>query len=420
MASDFSWGPKDTELELALADYRKAFGETTGTTLLAQAAEADDSYGKKKLTDAQKQQRMQEAIIWARRESEIENDEIVRLRAVVGTVSEASYEGAYVLSSMLLAAAVGRADLLTRVNTALLAGNAAVDFQQWEAAKTAYVDCLESLRLVLLFFEADEAQVRRIESGILHSWSQIREHLDESGDILDLPDDARAYETMLKQVVWNTDFGENNRGHLPQADAMARLVIGLEHFLEVQNGDSLQLAKAWEASRASLVIPDEEHVEFGQSRCMTTCADAFLETGNYEAAVSLYAALSDSVTDSNEVGLSHVLINRAIALYQLGRTQEAQALFATIDAATLENLAGFIVTLRAEWSRYVATRYILNVDGATDFEETSKLVEEAIREIARIMIQSASGRIGYLRELFVGQISRDVAGILALDQYFSN
>jgi len=412
----FSIGPKDTELELALVEYRQSFGETTGTTFLARAAEADDSYGKKKLTDIQKQQRLQQAIVWARRESEIENDEIVRLHAVVGTVSEDSYECGYVLSSMLLAAAVGWGDLPTRINTALLAGSAAVSFEKWQAAKTAYVDCLESLRVLLRFFQADEAEVLRLESGILRTWSKIRERLNESGELLDLPDDAAAYEAMLEHVVWNTDFGPSNRGHLPQADAMARLAIRLEHFLEVQNGDSLQLAKAWAARRTSLAVPDEEEEEFAQSRCMVTCADALLETGSYEAALLIYSAVLDSATGTDKLGRSHVLINQTMAFYQLGRNQEALTSFETIDAKTLEDLAGLILIIKAEWARYLAGRYILNRAGGDDLEQTNNLINEAIHDVA-IMVGSADGRTGYLRGLFVGQISRDIAAILALNRY---
>jgi tetratricopeptide (TPR) repeat protein len=270
--------------------------------------------------------------------------------------------------------------------------------------------------VLLRFFQTDEAEVLRLESGILRTWSKIRERLNQSGELLDLPDDAAAYEAMLEHVVWNTDFGPSNRGHLPQADAMARLAIRLEHFLEVQNGDSLQLAKAWAARRTSLAVPDEEEEEFAQSRCMVTCADALLETGSYEAALLIYSAVLDSATGTDKLGRSHVLINQTMAFYQLGRNQEALTSFETIDAKTLEDLAGLILIIKAEWARYLAGRYILNRAGGDDLEQTNNLINEAIHDVA-IMVGSADGRTGYLRGLFVGQISRDIAAILALNRY---
>lgn len=421
MGNEYSIGPWETELELELAEYRQKFGETPATEFLSRAADADDSYGKKKLTDVQKEQRLAETVEWARRESQIGNDDIERLMAVVGTVSESSFECGYVLSSMLLAAAVGQADLQTRINAAVVAGNAASGFKKWEATKVAFLDCLESLRLLLRFFQADEASAREMEVGILRAWSEVREELGAPSQIFDLPDDT-ASGVLLQHVVWNTDFGPHNRGHLPQTDALARLVIRLEHWLEAQNGDALQLARAWGIELASnLPIPDCEVAEAGRARCTVTCADALLETGSYEAALLLYDQVLQPVDDSSNPMFAHVLINQALAQYQLGRKEAAQKTFAAINSKSLKAVADIVITLKAEWARYIAARSVLRVKrlSSAESEKTTADVEEAVRDIAGMLIGSSSGRTGHLRSLFVGQIARDTAGILALRKYRS-
>jgi tetratricopeptide (TPR) repeat protein len=429
--AEFSLSPFTTELELELNDYRQKFGETAGTELLARAAEADDSYGKKNLTDAQKAQRLAEVVAWARRELKIQNEEIERLMVSVGTVSEASFECGYVLSSVLLAAAVSNAQAHTRVHAALVAADAAKSFDRLVAAddakslgrfrdaKAAYVDCLESLRLMARFFVVDEDRIRELESYILGAWSELRMLLGETGDILDLSEDPPA-ETLLEHVIWNTDFGPHNSGHLPQTDAMARLVIRLEHWLEAQGGDASRLAAAWlTVIRASTSIPDRDKEEFSKARCMVTCADALLETGSYEAALPLYAEATRYLKGMFMPLYTHAQINQSLALYQLGRMEEARISFGEVDAQKLEQLAGIVLTVQAEWARYLAVRYVLRADDAPSEEaaQVQAAVEEKVVEIGRLLVGSADGRIGHLRSLFVGQISRDVAAILALDNY---
>jgi len=422
MGNEYSIGPWETELELALAEYREKFGETPTTEFLARAAEADDSYGKKKLSAVKKKQRLAEAVEWARREAQLGNDDVERLLAVVGTVSESSFESGYSLSSMLLAAAVGCADLQTRIHVAVVAGEAASGFKKWEASKVALLDCLESLRLLLRFFQADEASARGMEAGILGVWSNVREELDAPIQIFDLPD-ANASDVLLQHVVWNTDFGPHNRGHLPQTDALARLVIRLEHWLEAQNGDALQLARAWGTELASnLPIPDSEVPEAGRARCMVTCADALLETGSYEAALLLYDQVLQPVDDPSNPMFAHVLINQALAQFHLGRKEAAQKTFAAINSKSLKSVSDIVLTLRAEWARYLAARSVLRVKklSEAESEKTTAEVEEAVRDIAGMLVGSSTGRTGHLRSLFVGQIARDTAAILALRKYRSD
>jgi tetratricopeptide (TPR) repeat protein len=411
---NFSVWPLKTELELAHEQYRAEFGETAGSELLRRAAEADDSYGLKKLESAEKAKRLAEAVVWARRESGVDNDEIERLRGVVGKVSEFSYEGGYSLSTILLGAATGGADLVTRANAAATAGDAATASDEWEAARAAYTDCLESLRVLNRFFVEDAAEISSMESRILRDWTQVRTKLGSSEHPFDLHA-GDAANVLLERVVWNTDFGG---GFLPQTDAMARLVIRLEHWFEVQNGNGVSLAASWrDAIFSTLPLPGQDDDISDRTRCAVTCADALLETGNYEAALQLYAGALDTAKDAGPL-FAHPRINQAFALYGLGRKQEALEAFDGIDGESLKSSGGFILTLEAEWARYVAASCLLKpanpeADKAAAHEEVRRLVHR----IGSLSVGSAAGRTGYLRNLFVGQLSRDTGAIMAMVSY---
>jgi len=414
MAVEYSVGPNKTELELAHEQYLQEFGKTAGTELLLRAAEADDSYGKKKLNAKQKSKRLSEAVTWARRDSHIDDDEIDRLRGVVGTVSESSFESGYSLSTMVLGAATGRSQIVTRVNAAVTAASAALAFEKWEAARGAFADCVESLRLLRRFFAGDEIQIQSMESQILQQWTRLRTKLDGAEHLLDLEAGAEA-NVLLERVAWNTDFGPGNGGFIPQTDAMARLVIRLEHWFEAQNGDATSLAASWrDAIPSKLTIPKEDDDGPGRNRCTVTCADALLETGNYAAALHLYdGALG--VAEYAEGPLSaHTRINKALALYGLGQKEESVRTLDEIDRASLKSLSDLILTMQAEWARYLA---VSNLLGPTDprTNETATEVRRLVGHVGGLLVGSDNGRTGYLRSLFVGQLARDTEAILAMN-----
>jgi hypothetical protein len=253
-----------------------------------------------------------------------------------------------------------------------------------------------------------------MESRILREGTQVRTKLGSSEHLFDLHASDPA-NVLLERVVWNTDFGG---GFLPQTDAMARLVIRLEHWLEVQNGDGMSLAASWrDAIFSTLSLPGRDDDRSDRTRCAVTCADALLETGNYEAALHLYAGVLEEAEDAGPLS-AHPRINQAFALYGLGRKQEALEAFDGIDRESLKSGGELILTLEAEWARYVAASCLLKpanpeVDKTAAHEEVRRLVGH----VGGLLVGSAKGRTGYLRNLFVGQLSRDTAAILAMVSY---
>ena len=412
---EFTLGAFNTELEIARDQYKSEAGETPGAEFLTRAAEADDSYKKKSLDEAQKAQRLAEAIGWARRDSTIEEAEIETLFGVVGTVSEASYECGYVLSSMLLGAAVGRSGIATRIRAAGISVNAAVSFERLPPARRALEDYLESLRLLIRFFNPDQNVVRTMTGQVVATWSRMKGELGVSDELFDISHADDGARFLLDLVIWNTDFGRGNGGYIPQTDALARLVIRLEHYVEMQGGDAMAMAAAWrEALEKGYPIPDER-VENGLARCAGTCAEALLQIGRPEAASHLYESILNITDYARSPLSSRAKIGQALALYQCGRHEEAVAAFRTVDAAQLEQLAGMILTVRADWARYIAASSILLGAKEATPSATAEAPRTIVEDIARMLIGSSDGRTGYLRSLFVGELARDVESILALD-----
>jgi tetratricopeptide (TPR) repeat protein len=250
-----------------------------------------------------------------------------------------------------------------------------------------------------------------MKSGVLRTWSQLREAHGISDELFDLPS-GDAPRVLLERVVWNTDFGRGNGGFIPQADAMARLVIRLEHWFEVCNGDAMALAAAWlKTIDLTHSIPQEN-----RDRCTMTCADALLETGKYEAALRLWESLLQKADYEQALFSARAKINRALALHQLGRVEEALLALQAVDARGLEEGGTLILTVKAEWARYLAARSaIVAADQRDDGMKgrTAETARQLVVDIGRLLVGSEGGRTGYLRALFVGQLLRDIEAILA-------
>lgn len=410
-----------TELEIALEEYRGASGDTPGARLLARAEEADDAYKKKGYSEEEKTRRLAETVAWARREGGVDDPELERLIGVVGTVSECSYENGYVLATILHAAATGRSGIEMRLRTSMVSGEAAVHVNQLEPARNAYADAIETLRLMARFFnlegffQVDADHLAETETFITRAWEGRDGQLGKPSRPLDLPErDAAGF--LLEHVIWNTDFGQDDRGLLVQSDAFARLVIRLEHWSEIQGGDPQAIASAWEkAIDDNLSIPGlkPEDYPFARARCAIVCADALLETGNPGPAIPLYDQALRDFSNENHPLHVHARIDQALALYQLGLSDEARRVFAAIDRVNLQELAEFVLTVRSEWARYLAVARLLRFPlNDLPAEDVAKIVEH----IARMLVGTSDGRTGYLRNLFIGELVRDIEALRFLAQ----
>jgi hypothetical protein len=404
MPEMFGLASRRTELEIALEEYRGALGDTPGTRLLARVTEADDAYGDKKYSPEEKVGRLADVEQWARWESDVEEEELRRLLGVVASVSEASYENGYVLARVLLAAAVRHAGLDFRLNAALVCGNSAMSFGQIETAKVASADAIESLRLARRYlpsiYKLDTERLAEVESAVLRSGKSAEE---TEWAPLDLPE-THAADRLIESAIWHTD---DFKGFTSRADAAARMAIRLEHWIEVQGGDAEAIAGAFEGYIDSDSLFKNKRVEPGsgdavRARFAAMCADALLETGNGGAAARLYDRALGYL-DGGDQYRSRISIGQAAALFAAGTTDRAREVLSAINFSTLGQLGELVLTWQGEVARYLAVARVLHVPCADERDPIT-----IARDVASVLVGSAPGRMGYQRELYCGQLMREI------------
>jgi len=400
----YSIGGLNTELEIALEEYKNSLGDTPGTDLLARVTEADDAYGKKKYSEDEKAAKIIATEQWARWESEVEEEDIQRLLGVVHSVSECSFENGYFLARILHAAAIRNAGLNLRLITAITSGNSAMHFNKLETAKAAFADAILTLRLSERYlnkiYRLDVQQLAETESEILKVWQSATE---PNASPLDLKKDETAVE-LIKSCLWDTD---KFTGSVPRVDATARMVIRLEHWIEVQAGNPKEIAEALEEyieTNAFLKHGkfQEEQITSVKANLAAICADALVESGNAVTSFRLFE-LSLKYLEKNDPFCFCANIRNAAAHYFSGDLINARNIFLAIDFESIKKLSEFILTMQGEFARYIAVSKMLDLP-ISEKEEPIAIA----RSTASTLIGTANGRLEYLRVMYSGHLMREI------------
>jgi hypothetical protein len=350
----------------------------------------------------------------SRRNVTVTAQDVSELHTIAEHVGEESYQDQYALMEVVQAAAVGCSSLKQRNESSIRLAVAAKSFRQFERARLAYADTIEGLQIMARFFRVNKAAYTELEDMYQRNWHDLCEHTGTRGGIFD-PASTTPEDEWVRLVRWNSDWG-SDQGLLAQIDATLRLAIRWEYWRD-RKEQPLEIyveamAEAWGSKGDETEGTDA--TSFTANRFLVTVGDALVEIGEWKLAARVYSRLLEqSIEPSSHPIVQHASIQKALCHLMLDDAQECRVQLDTLSREKLERLSELVVTLAAEFARYLAVDHVCR-------KRLGKPVPDGIRgqlqdllgKVAVIARQKWDTRTDYLRSLFFAVLLRDIDAIM--------
>jgi len=345
-----------------------------------------------------------------RRELTFSPDQVETYVQLAEEAGEESHLDWYAMMEVVQPTAVAASGLTQRTIASGMLAYSAKCASQFERARQAYADALEGLEILSRFSLLDADSVLAAQRSTRHGFSEVKNRSDRELEPFE-PASADPSEEWMQLLLWNTDFGAG-QGLLAQVDAALRLAIRFEDWLD-RKGESLdslanRMLEMCFSARASedTLLP---------ARYAVTLGDALVEVRQWALAGHAFRRVSEQpAADMGHPLWLHASIQEAYCALMADDAQRCCALLATIDEDRLDSLAGLVVTVGAEFARYVAVQSLsAGKRGATAHHAARKQIAELTEQVRVIVPREVTSREESLRTLFFAVLARDLQYMLA-------
>jgi len=347
-----------------------------------------------------------------RRHMHLSPQQIETLDQLASEAGEESFASWYILLEVVYPAAVASASGESRIGVAANLGYAAAKSGQFERARQATADAVETMAILDRLSLGDAGWLSKARGALGRQWAKTKEQGGVSREPFDVADDPSS--EWLDLILWNTDY-TSAAGLLAQSDATLRLAVRFEDWTD-RLGRSLDALIPRLLAHALLVEdPDGHSGSFFTARLAVTIADALIELQLWASAVAVYRRIAEMPdADLAHPLWLHAQLQHAYCAAMQGDARRCRALLEVVDLAKLRSMAKLVITVGAELARYYVIAAVGRSLGASaGMSHTRAQIDDLLAQVRIIASPDPKDRTEWLRTLFVAILNRDVQYMLS-------